>query len=188
MAEDQPAESAAPEASASAPAPQSPDFEKIKAEILAAATAEMDARVGGFQTVINRLTEENRQLKTAGLSEDEREQLAQDEKDQRIVELERQVALNEVVQKYPDVAEVYQKLLNAKSEEEQAKILLEMVKPAAPAEPDAEPPSDVDKNNPAQTTGEIIGRLPDGTPLTGDTAWEYLKRLGPTPMGEQTRG
>ena len=179
---DDPTPAGQAEASAPAPAP-TPDIETIKAELRKEWDAEMNARVGGFQTVINQLTEENRQLKTSGLSEDELEQLANEEKDKRIAELETQVKLAEIHQQYPQVAEVYTKLLNATTEEQQAQILLSLVQPAAPAEPAAPAaPSDVDKNNPALTVGQIVAQMPDGTPITGDAAVEALKQLGPTPL------
>jgi hypothetical protein len=181
MADELPAGQPEPEASASAPAGVNPDIEKIKADLKAELQAEMDKRVGGFQTVINQQRDELAQLKNATLSEEERDELVQDEKDNRIAELESQIAVAAVAAKYPAIGDVYLKLLNAQSEEEQAQILLNMVQ--APAAPPVEPeaPAAVDSNNPAQTVGDIIGRLPDGTPLTGDTAWEMLRKMGPGP-------
>jgi hypothetical protein len=172
------------QAEASAPAPaQPPDTEAIKAELRSELTAEFDTRVAGFQTVINQKDEEIRQLKTASLSEEEREQLAESEKDRRIADLEEQVALAKVAKENPQIGEVFQQLAKAESYEEQAAILLKLATPAPPPEPEPAAPSDVDMNNPNPTVGEIAGRMPDGTPITGESAWEALKRLGPTPLG-----
>lgn len=184
--EDQVAGQPAPEASASAPAPAAIDIDKIKADLKADWQKDMDGRVGGFQTVINRLTEENAKLKRAQLPDDERTELDNSEQSDRVAELERQLALMQLATQYPDEAKVYQQLLKAETPLEQVEILKALRTP--PAAPEAESEvAEVDKNNPAQSVGEIIGRMPDGTPLTGENAIEYLKKLGPTAMNDLGR-
>lgn len=182
------------QAEASAPAPAAaPDIEKIKADLRQEMAAEMDTRIAGFQTVINRLTEENRGLKTATLSEDEREQLMVQERDEYIAELEAQLKLTQLSQPsdgfdsrvYSLAYQAYTNLLNASTEEEQMSVLLSLVQPAAPTAPDAPEPSDVDKNNPSLSVGQIVAQLPGGGPIDGDQALEALKQLGPTPLGSR---
>lgn len=177
----------APEASASAPAPAAIDIDKIKAEILEAARKETDSRVGGFQTVINRLQQENEQLRRAQLPEEERMELDSQDNDDRVAELERQLALMKLAQEFPDVAPVYQSLLDAETPEEQVAILVAGLRSStAQATPEAETQvAEIDKNNPAQTVGQIVGRMPDGTPLTGDAAWDWLRQQGSTPVAER---
>lgn len=165
------------EASASAPASPTVDLEQVRTEL----RAEFDARIGGFQTVINKLTEENRQLKTSTLSDEEREQLALKEAEDYIEQLERKVALGELASQYPaEVAKAYQQLLDARDGNEQVQFLASLMQPKAP-EPEAQI-ADVDRNNPAPTVGQAVARLPDGTPMDGATADEWLKRLGPNPV------
>lgn len=184
--EDQVAGQPAPAASASAPAPAAIDIDKIKAELKVELQKDMDARVGGFQTVINRLTEENKTLKRQQLPDDERLELDTQDQTDRVAELERKLALMQLAVQFPDEAAVYQALLDADTALEQVQILKALRTPPATPEVEAQV-AEVDRNNPAQTTGEVIGRMPDGTPLTGDAAIEYLKQFGPTAYGDLTR-
>lgn len=167
-----PAEASAEET----PPAASPDdpLAALRAEM----TAEFDKRIAGFQTVINKQTEELRELKDASLSDEEREQLVKSESEEYTDKLERELAMAKFVARYPDVAPVYQQLLDAETPDEQAAILKSLAQPKAPEVP-ATAPADVDPNNPAPTFGTITGRLADGTPISGDTAWEMLRKMGP---------
>jgi hypothetical protein len=177
----------APEASASAPAPAAFDIDKFKADLKAELQKDMDGRVGGFQTVINRLTEENNQLKRAQLPDDERMELDDQDRQDRIADLERQIALMQLAQQYPEIAPAYQQLLDAETPEDQVAILASLRAASQPASPEAEDQvAEVDRNNPVQTIGEIVGKLPNGAGLTGDIADEILKRFGKTATSELT--
>jgi hypothetical protein len=177
---DQLADQTPPVASASAPAPAGLDIEKIKADVLAAAKVEMDNRVAGFQRAIGEKDQEIERLKRAQLPEDERNDLENQDAQARIDAAEQRAAIAELALADPEVGALWKSIVEAESSDDQLDILRTLIKPAAPEVPEAEPVvAEVDRNNPAQTVGDIVGRLPDGTPLTGDTAWDMLRRMGP---------
>ena len=167
------------DASAAPQPPAASPGDPLAAQI-AEMQAEFEKRIAGFQTVINKQSEEIRELKTASMSEEEREQLTESESKRYIEELERKAALAEFRASHPDIYPVYDRLLKAETPEEQAIILKELVQPKAPEVPTPQP-ADIDLNNPAASSEPVAGRMPDGTPISGETAWDILKRMGPAP-------
>lgn len=170
-------------ASATAPA-EATDIEKIKAEISAAMRAELDTRVAGFQRLlagrdetIGALSQELDELKTAGLSEEEREQLRDDRLATENQELRDQLALAKLAPEYADEMPLFQELLEATDPKAQLEVLRKIRKPgvaAAPAAADAEPATpEIDHNNPPRQTPEGV-TLPDGTLMTDDLADRVL--------------
>jgi len=163
------------------------DVEKIKSDLVAALDVKMSERIAGiqssFQTQINERDQTIRELKLASLSEDEREEVAEQEGEEYVAELERQVKLAELAEKYPKIVPHFKKLLASQTPEEQAEYLNSLLYPQAP-EPEAEQQvPDVDPNNPAPTSSPLTGyRMPDGTPLTPEFAEQFLKSLGDAPI------
>ena len=168
----------------SAPAPAAPAVD-IEAR-LAAIEAATEERIKGFQRLLAGRDEELkareaeiRELKTSGLSEDEREQLRYREIEEERDRLARELELIQLKEKYGDLLDPYQKLLNAQSAEEQLALLAALRAPAAPPAaptPQAAPapePSDIDLNNPRIAEPEGI-TLPDGTTMTEDLADRIL--------------
>lgn len=174
-----------PDGSASEP-PAAPafDIEKVKAEI----AAENEERIKGFQRllagrdeVLEALRGELDQFKTAGLSEEEREQLEISKKDSRIQELEAQLELNALAGQYGTEMPYFQRLLASESAEDQLKVMREyaqtLVVKAEP--PEADPakeefdPSGVDMNRPPRKF-ESGTLLDDGTRMTDALADRLL--------------
>lgn len=151
---------------------------------LAALEAATEERVKGFQRLLagrdqelEQLRRQNRELKTSGLSEDEREQLRYREIEEERDRLARELELIQLKDKYGDLLDPYQKLLAAESAEEQLALLASLrapaAKPVAPT-PQAQPESsDVDRNNPPYQMPEGV-TLPDGTTMTDDLADRIL--------------
>ena len=173
-------------ASASAPANGSIDIEAFEARL----TAQFDERFKGLQRVIAQkddlltaVTEELNQFKTAGLSEEEREQLESDKLRAENQRLMAQIELNELAGKYGDEMSSFQRLLAAPTAEEQLEIMREFrasalaaAAPSAPAatvvEDEMDIP-DVDFNRPIRTvtSGQ---QLADGTYMTDELADRLL--------------
>lgn len=167
------------------PATPAFDIESVKAEI----AAEFEERAKGFQRLLagrdqslEALREELEQFKTAGLSEDEREQLALRKKDSRIQELEAKLELNALAGQYGTEMPYFERLLAGESAEEQLKVMREFAQtlapqppPAAPAEPEYDP-SGVDMNRPGRSF-EAGTLLPDGSRMTDEIADRLLSSI-----------
>jgi hypothetical protein len=122
---------------------------------------------------MNTLIEENRVLKTASLSEEEREQQAEEEAASYVEDLERRAVLGEIAQKFPKAAPHFQKLFEFGSAEEQAAYLESLLTPTPPEPSDAVPP--VDPNNPpTQPVASTGGVYVD--PNTGEAYTKEMRR------------
>lgn len=163
------------------------DVAKIKSELVAALDAKMNERIAGlqssYQEQINERDRKIRELELSSMSEDEQEDLAEQEGEAYVAELETKVRLAELAEKYPTVIPHFRKMLEAQTPEEQAEYLASLLQPKAPEpEPEQQVP-DVDPNNPATSASSSTGyRMPDGTPLTPEFAEQFLKSLGDQPI------
>jgi len=157
------------------------DIEKVKAEL----QAEFEDRAKGFQRLISERDDklaaharELEELKTSGLSEDEREQLAQDKLRLENEALRGRLELSELAGQYGDEMPFYQRLLSGKTAEEQLKVLRELRTPAAPeveVEKTAEIP-DTDPNRPMRTPMEGT-ILADGSVMNDTIADRILNSV-----------
>lgn len=168
-------------ASASAPAVAAPEIEKIREEF--------ESRFKGLQRVIaekddllSKTQTELKELKTAGLSEDERAQLHQKETAAQLEKLARENELLKLSRDYPDEMPVFEKLLQADSTKTQLETIREIRAAIAKAQaPDEKKEStevpDVNPTNPPRRDfGGVV--MPDGTTLTDDIADRILKTFG----------
>lgn len=159
-------------------APASPEIETLRAE--------MERRIAGLQTAINRANAQRDaaesqldELKTSGLSEDEKAQRALQKAQQRAAELEAKLALVQLGSKYGDVMPVYEQLIAADNAEDQLKFLQNLVKGVpAGSEPPAAPAasSGIDRNNPPTKQGDFI-TLPNGQVMDDAYAERILKSV-----------
>ena len=167
-------------ASASAPAAPAPEIEKIREEF--------ESRFKGLQRVIaekdevlNKAQAELKELKTAGLSEDERAQLHQKELSEQLDKLARENELLKLSRDYPDEMPVFEKLLQADSTKTQLETIREIraaiAQAQAPAKQETTEVPDVNPTNPPRRDfGGVT--MPDGTTLTDDIADRILKTFG----------
>lgn len=146
----------------------------------------MEERVKGFQRIVqerdDRLADLERQLKTASMSEEEREQLAAKEKQEADEALRLENELLKLGQQYPDEVAVVQKMLAGQSVTDYVTALHEAMKATKAPTPEPEQAvSDVDRNNPPATpisaqAAEGMIRLPDGRLITREQGVELLKQ------------
>lgn len=184
-----------PEGGASASAPAAPgiDIEAIKAQM----RAEMDERVRGLQRVvgskddlISALRSENSQLKTAGLSEEEREQLEIEQVREENRQLQSRLALEELAAEYGTEVPFFRRLLASDNAEDQLKVMREYAQSRQPKAPDpkgSDPAADdldvpdVDLNKGPRRTSSAQGTaaqyLPDGTLMTEELADRLLSSV-----------
>lgn len=168
-------------ASAAAPATAAPEIEKIREEF--------ESRFKGLQRVIaekddllSKTQTELKELKTAGLSEDERAQLHQKETAAQLERLARENELLKLSRDYPDEMPVFEKLLQADSTKTQLETIREIraaiAKAQAPDEKkeNTEVPDVNPTNPPRRDFGGVV--MPDGTTLTDDIADRILKTFG----------
>lgn len=183
-------ETPAPEATAAvdatAPAaPVVPDVESIVSERLAAFTAKFEEeRLKPLQREISERDEAIKKLKTASLSEDDREQLLAQEEADRIEAIETENWLLRKARENPAAADLFEKVLKADPDEQFA-LFVSLVSPATPTpeaaapEADAQVP-DIDKNNPAGASTLVppgTPIMPDGTALTPEFRKNFLQNL-----------
>ncbi len=145
----------------------------------------IDERVKGFQRIISerdtRLADLERQLKTASMSEEEREQLSLRERDEEREQLALENQLLKLGQQYPTEVGIVQKMLSGQSVEEYVAALHEAI--AGLKAPEKEPEqevSDVDRNNPptipvAASAGADMITLPDGRVITREQGLALLR-------------
>jgi hypothetical protein len=185
---DQLATSAGAAAASPEPGTVSPEIEKIKTELASAFTAQINERVGGLQRVIagkdetiKALGKELEEFKTAGLSEDEREQLQSRQLREENERLQSQLELERLGKDYGAELPIFQELLAASSAKDQLEMLRKLRTPAAPVEqapaaPAAPAVPDVDPNNPMRSapTGVV---LPDGRLMTDELADQILRSV-----------
>lgn len=176
---DDPAGSVSPEGT--------PDIEALMSQV-----AEREARIKGFQTALNRKDEERKklereieELKTAGLSDDERAQLRDEKLKAENERLRQENELLKLSSDYGDEMPYFQKLLSASSAQEQLEVMRELragIKnaqasaPAAPAGNEGNVP-DVLPNNPPRASDQGYIALPDGTPMSEQMADAILRRI-----------
>ncbi|MEO8108279.1 MAG: hypothetical protein ABI720_13300 [Actinomycetes bacterium] len=152
----------------------SPDIEALLNERIAGVQRTFQTQLNERDTIIN-------QLKTATLSEDERAQLVQDERESELESLRTQIWLSEQAKERPKAAEIYQKLLTVEDPDAALLLLESYVASQAPAPVAPEPETlvpDVDPNNPSRfSSNEKSFTLSDGTVLTDQIAENILKGM-----------
>jgi hypothetical protein len=168
---------AAPVVEQGAPASQAPfDPVAFKAELESSFNQRIAGIQSGYQQQLNERDEQIRQLKTASLSEEEREQLAEQEATAYFEELEVRAAMADVIKDYGvDVANDLQKLFGAESMKDQAAFLASLRNPqAAPTQEPAASVPPVDANNPPPASNSA-GSLIDGQPMTDELRKQILQ-------------
>jgi len=174
-------------ASDTSPAATIADIEKVKAEIASA----FDERAKGFQRLlagrdetIKALSEQLDELKTAGLSEDERVQLREQRLAEENEKLRTELELLELSREYGDEYPIFRELIDAPTAKDQLEAIRKMRKASVPAPspaPAEEPETSLpDMNNPMRGT-DGWGFLPDGTPMSDDLADRLLKSVSRVP-------
>lgn len=149
-------------------------------------TQMLDKRVGDFQRMISeretQIADLQRQLKTASMSEEEREQLTAQERDEEVERIRMENELLKLGQQYPDEVKIVQRMLEGQSVSDYVTALRESLAAAKPQQPEPEQEvSDVDKNNPpstpasSQDTRDMIS-LPDGRMVTREQGVEMLRQ------------
>jgi hypothetical protein len=168
-------------ASAEAPGPTQADIDKVKAEL----SAEFEKRLTGFQRLVSKKDEaleaamrEIEELKTAGLSEDEREQLQVTKMREENQRLQAQNELLRLGGEYGDVMPYFERLLAGSSAKEQLEVMREFasLKAQAQGEPDPDPDPeipDIDLNRPMRQPVQGVV-LPDGTVMNDELADRIL--------------
>jgi TolA-binding protein len=167
-----PAGQAGGAASSEPGAPITLSIEEVKAQLITELEAKFEDRVKGFQRVIGSkdermqaLEKELRQLKTASLTPEELAELSEQEKDQRIAELENKLELQALAGQFPDEMPYFQRLLEATSAEDQLQVFREYrqtLTPKPAEAPEGDPTADdfevpeVDPNNPRRTSSAGI--------------------------------
>ena len=156
----------------------------------------MSERISGIQSVFDKKLNERdemiRQLKTATLSEEEREQLAEKEATDYVTKLEQEVWLaREASQKFPKAAPLIQQLFEANGDVESFAAKLESVLNPAPATPEpVEEVSEVDPNNPPRVpvvgANDFVG--PDGQVYTPELRRQILESLSGTTLAQIRAG
>lgn len=179
------------------PADPSVDIERLVGQAVAkamtAAQAQFDERAKGFQRIVagrdlelKALRQENEELKTAGLSDDERAQFYASKYEQENAELRKQLELTRLASEFGDELPLYEQLLSAQSARDQMEILRQIragsqapaqAPAAASAAPSTPAVPEVDLNNPPRVTPTDAFLLPDGTPLTEQMADQILRSV-----------
>ena len=160
-------EAPAPVAEAAAPATQSPvDVESI----VSARLAEWEEkRIKPLQQLVSERDQLIEQLKTASMSEDEREQLLIEQEEDRLTSLETENWLLRKAGENAEAARLLERWLSTDDPDELFAFAAEVASrqspatpPPAPAPEPSEQVPDIDRNNPAGL------RVPQGTPVTAD--------------------
>lgn len=146
-------------------------------------TAQMDERVKGFQRVIgekdSRISELERELKTASMSEDERAQFDAQREQEQLEQIMLENELLRLGREYPNEVSLLEKLLNADSVTDYATILHEAFSAASAAGEAETKVPDVDRNNPPainpSTAGADMVQTPAGV-MTREAALEILRK------------
>lgn len=155
----------------------------------------LDKRVSGFQQMLAQKDEalqesqqRLREFEIAGLSEDERSALQQQERDAEIERLRLENELFRLQEQHPRGATIYRRLLEpGLTAQQQVALLDELLgqqqSSAAPA-PSPTPPAPtpeaggtvpVDRNNPAHSLGSDVEVLPNGEIMTDEVADRILR-------------
>jgi hypothetical protein len=194
-------ESAAREAAADASAagPQGIDQDAIVNQLLEKLSPQLngllDKRVSGFQQLLERERTQReeaesklREFEVAGLSEDERLALQQQERDEEVERLRLENELFRLQEQHPKGATIYRRLLEpGLTAQQQVALLDEMLaaqgggqSPAPSPTPPAPTPEGggtvpVDRNNPAHNVGEDVMVLPNGEIMSDEIADRILR-------------
>lgn len=179
-------------ASGAAPATTAPvDAEALRAELRAELETQLNKRVSGLQSTyqeqINAREAEIRRLKTATMSEDEREQARIEEEQAEIQSLQTENWLLKQSSKYPEAVSAFQRILDAGDNETQLAVLVELLSARQPTTPAPATPEadslvpDIDPNNPVRVVppGTAIGS--QGQVLDKAFRHNYLKNLSEWP-------
>lgn len=191
-------ESAAREAAAEGAAgPKGIDQSAIVAQVLAGLTPQintlLDKRVSGFQQMLQaekaekqQLSERLREFEVAGLSEDERSTLQQQERDEEVERLKLENELFRLQDQHPKGSSAYRRLIEpGLTAQQQVALLDELLAgsggtpapsqtPAAPA-PEARDTVPVDRNNPAYSVPGDVEVLPNGEIMSDEVADRILR-------------
>jgi len=179
----EPTEASAPnEPVAGNPAAPAQGFDPAALE--ASLLAKFDERIAGiqsgYQQQLNERDQRIRELESASLSEEEREELAEKEAEEYVSQLEMRVALQDLSEKFPKAAPHLQKLIQFGSAEEQAQYLESLFAPPEPEPAEAVPP--VDTNNPSPVASNESVLNFDGQQLTAEARKRILESFGDTPL------
>lgn len=175
----------APEApAATTPAPA--DVEQIVSQRLAEWE---EKRIKPLQKLVSERDQVIQQLKTATMSEEEREQQRIEDEQRRIADLETENWLLKQAQRNPTAVELFQKVLSADDPEAQFALFEEIANrlntattPTPTPEPElSETVPDIDRNNPAPAPSDYA-TLPDGTPINRKLAEDFFAKLGSWPI------
>lgn len=146
----------------------------------------LDKRVAGFQSALTesqRVTQEQasklREYEIAGMSEDERSAVAQQERDEEVERLRLENELFRLRDKHPAGAAAYQRLLEADMSAEQQVALLDQLLTAKGEQPTPTPTPQPavlsDRNNPANTLPADTEVAEGGIVMNEDIAMATLK-------------
>lgn len=187
-------EEAAREAAAEGAAAGTPgiDPKAIVSQILESLTPKinemLDKRVAGFQKALSEkdaaLTETQtklREYEIAGLTEDERAQLSQKERDEEVERLRLENEVYRLAETHPRGAAIYRRLLEPNlTAAQQVALLEELLNPKPQSEATGAAPAaqtdtvPVDRNNPALTLDPSVQVLPGGEIMSDEVADRIL--------------
>lgn len=168
--------------------------------LMAALDERLNKRFSGIQSLIDTkvspLAEQLAELKTAGMSPEEREQLEEQAEQQRIAALERENQFLKARQSNPDAVDFLMALDKADSFDDQLKLIAErfgakaadQVEAAVEATEGEEATPAVDSNNPARSSSAgISAALATGQVSNEAEADELLRLAGNTPLAALRR-
>ncbi len=151
----------------------------------------LDKRVAGFQQMLaakDATIEEERsklrEFEVAGLSEDERSALAQQERDEEVDRLRLENELFRLQEQHPKGASIYRRLIEpGLSAQQQVALLDELIagagepapSPTPPATPEVRDTVPVDRNNPVHAVPGDVEVLPNGEIMTDEIADRILR-------------
>jgi vacuolar-type H+-ATPase subunit I/STV1 len=150
--------------------------------------SDADERIKGFQRLVSErekeletekqaraaLEKRLEALELAGMSDTERSSFLTQQQSSEVDRIRQENELLKLRLKNPDVAEPYERLLNARTVDEQIEILRSLFNPKTQTQADEEPVSDVDRNNPITANFGVS----DGDFLDDARAEDLLQRLG----------
>jgi hypothetical protein len=189
-------ESATREAAADAAQNPGIDQEAIVKQVLAGLTPQinslLDKRVSGFQQMLEaertekqELANRLREFEVAGLSEDERSALQQQERDEEVERLRLENELFRLQEQHPQGAAIYRRLIEPGLDASQQVALLdELISGAAAAAapsptpaptPGASDTVPVDRNNPVHQVAGDVEVLENGEIMTDEIADRILR-------------
>lgn len=169
------------------------DQSAIVAQVLAGLTPQintlLDKRVSGFQQMLQsekaekqELANRLREFEVAGLSEDERSTLQQQERDEEVERLRLENELFRLQEQHPKGATLYRRLIEpGLTAQQQVALLDELLgtnpapSPTPPATPEVRDTVPVDRNNPAYSVPGDVEVLPNGEIMSDEVADRILR-------------